>query len=124
MHRQVLPAPVMVYVMIAEYAATSVGSGQKFTVEVISDYASIRSTDFGLGIHRGRLYQLFWCRWYDVWVLKLDAMAMFPGRRLLVEADTDQAYSVQQTVDGGYIVAGYSNSFGDGSDDLLVLKLD
>jgi len=36
----------------------------------------------------------------------------------------DRAYSIQQTSDGGYIVAGYTRSFGAGSDDCLVIKLD
>ena len=36
----------------------------------------------------------------------------------------DKAYSIQQTKDGGYIVAGYTNSFGAGDDDFLIIKLD
>jgi len=35
----------------------------------------------------------------------------------------DTAYSIQQTSDGGYIVAGYTESFGTGGCDGLVLKL-
>jgi len=35
----------------------------------------------------------------------------------------DEARSIQQTADGGYIVAGWSSSFGAGNKDFLVLKL-
>ncbi|RLF80741.1 hypothetical protein DRN32_02420, partial [Thermococci archaeon] len=36
----------------------------------------------------------------------------------------DYAYSIQQTSDGGYIVGGYTYSFGAGNTDFLVIELD
>ncbi|RMF92999.1 MAG: M6 family metalloprotease domain-containing protein, partial [Nitrospinota bacterium] len=61
---------------------------------------------------------------YDVWVLKLDASGAVQWQKTYGGPDTDTAYAIQQTPDGGYIVAGGTRSFGAGSGDIWVLKLD
>ncbi len=49
---------------------------------------------------------------------------MFNGKRLMVGNHVDEAYSIQQTSDGGYIVAGYTYFFGAGGWDAWIIKLD
>ncbi|MDI6862989.1 MAG: hypothetical protein QMC97_06360 [Pseudothermotoga sp.] len=60
----------------------------------------------------------------DVYVLKLDADGNKLWEKTFGEEYSDEAYSIQQTNDEGYIVAGYTESFGAGSRDVYVLKLD
>ena len=66
----------------------------------------------------------------DYWVVKLDDTGNIQWQKSLGGSESEWAYSIQQTTDGGYIVAGwsYSNN-GDvsenhGDDDYWVLKLD
>ena len=47
---------------------------------------------------------------YDVWVVKLNSTGMLQWQITLGGSSNDYANSVQQTKDGGYIVAGYSGS--------------
>ncbi len=70
----------------------------------------------------------------DYWVVKLDSDGELVWQKTLGGEGNDQARSVMQTADGGYIVAGQSNSpVGDNSDvtgpaqgstDVWVVKLD
>jgi hypothetical protein len=60
----------------------------------------------------------------DVYILKLDARGNKLWEKTFGGSDNDGAWSIQQTNDGGYIVAGYTSSFGAGSYDVYVLKLD
>jgi hypothetical protein len=60
---------------------------------------------------------------YDYWVLKLSSTGSVMWQKTYGGEYDDYAYSVEQTSDGGYIVAGYTASFGAGGDRLCVLKL-
>lgn len=46
------------------------------------------------------------------------------GTRPLGGADNDYAFSIVQTKDGGYAVAGETSSKGAGQEDVWVIKLD
>jgi len=63
--------------------------------------------------------------WYDIWVIKLDGNGNVQWHKMFSSDEVlDIAWSVRQTNDGGYIVAGQTqDSIGYGMDGLL-LKLD
>jgi hypothetical protein len=67
---------------------------------------------------------------FDYWIIKLNATGTIQWQKTLGGAGQDHATCIQQTADGGYIVAGSSNSYdGDvaenlGSYDFWVVKLD
>jgi len=46
----------------------------------------------------------------DYWVVKLDSIGIIEWQRSLGGTGIDFAHSIQQTPDGSYVVAGYSNS--------------
>ena len=66
----------------------------------------------------------------DAWVVKLDANGNISWQKCLGGTGDDEAYSIQQTIDGGYIIAGSTTSndgdvsFNNGSSDYWIIKLD
>jgi len=59
----------------------------------------------------------------DIYILKLDSKGELEWQKTFGGKDYDEANSIQQTTDGGYIVAGWTNSFGSGGEDAYILKL-
>jgi uncharacterized delta-60 repeat protein len=61
--------------------------------------------------------------WYDIWVLKLSPAGDIEWQKTYgSNYSPDEAHSIQQTMDGDYIVAGETNSWGAGGE-IWVLKL-
>lgn len=60
----------------------------------------------------------------DLWLVKVDADGNPQWNKTYGGADYDGAYSLIQTSDGGYALAGITFSFGAGSDDFYLVKTD
>jgi hypothetical protein len=60
----------------------------------------------------------------DIYVVKLDASGNVQWTKTIGGSYGDEANSIIQSSDGGYVVAGYTSSFGAGGRDIYVVKLD
>jgi uncharacterized delta-60 repeat protein/uncharacterized repeat protein (TIGR02543 family) len=83
---------------------------------------SIRQTNDGGYIVAGQIYS-FGAEANDIWILKLSSDGDIDWQKTYGGTSYDEALSIQQTNDGGYIVAGSTESFGAGSSDIWILKL-
>jgi len=61
---------------------------------------------------------------WDVYVVKLDANGNLQWTKTIGGKNWEEGKSLIQTSDGGYAIAGYTNSFGAGYADVYVVKLD
>jgi len=85
-------------------------------------FRAIRQTQDGGYIVAGYTYS-FGAGDNDAWVLKLNSSGDVAWQKAYGGAGGDSVYDIRQTTDEGYIVAGYTLSFGAGDADAWVLKL-
>lgn len=60
----------------------------------------------------------------DVYLIKIDVNGELIWTKTYGGAGEDVGRSVQQTIDGGYIIAGSTNSYGSGNTDVWLIKTD
>ncbi len=60
----------------------------------------------------------------DVYLLKVDSLCNYEWSTAIGGSNNDWGYSVQQTLDKGYIIAASSNSYGNGGYDAALFKCD
>ncbi len=102
---------------------TSVSFAKTFEGNYYDRAYSVQQTTDGGYIVAGETYS-FGAGGTNLLLLKLDGSGNVQWAKTFGGSNYDRAYSVQQTTDGGYIVAGYTWSFGAGGSDLFILKTD
>jgi hypothetical protein len=126
------------YVVVGSTSSFGAGIGDIYVVKLDSagnvlwtktiggssdDFASsiIQSSDGGYVV-AGETYS-FGAGW-DIYVVKLDSAGNVLWTKTIGGSYNDWANSIIQSSDGGYVVAGETESFGAGVTDIYVVKLD
>ncbi len=61
---------------------------------------------------------------FDYWIVKIDSAGNIKWQKTYGGSGNDDAYSIIETYDGGYAIAGFTSSFGKGNYDAWVVKID
>jgi hypothetical protein len=85
-------------------------------------YSLIQTSDGGYAIAGDT--KSFGAGLSDAYLVKLDANGNLQWTTTIGGKDFEDGYSLIQTSDGGYAIAGYTQSFGAGGADVYVVKLD
>jgi len=85
-------------------------------------YALVQTTDGGYAL--GGFTNAAGAGGYDVWLVKTDSNGGVQWSQTYGGSSDDLAYSLIQTSDGGYALAGFTDSSGAGGNDFYLVKVD
>ena len=87
-------------------------------------YPFIISADDGSFMIAGTSYELDYGYGHDIVLFKVYPSGSIAWKKVYREQNEEMIGCFKQTQDGGYIVAGKTDSYGAGGDDILVIKVD
>ncbi|MBU0692420.1 T9SS type A sorting domain-containing protein [bacterium] len=96
------------------WSRTYGGSGEDYCFSII------QTTDGGYVLAGAT--ESFGSGWQDFWIVKTDMYGDSLWSRLYGGDNIDECYAIQQTTDGGYVLAGKTESFGSGGSDFWLVK--
>jgi hypothetical protein len=127
------------YIVAGQTESFGAGDYDVFLIKTDSTGGTLWSRTYGgSGVDEGRSVEQttdggyvvtgwtesFGISYLDVCVIKTDSLGNTLWSRTYGGSSDDYAYSVQQTTDGGYMVAGWTESYGGGNRDMMLTKLD
>lgn len=124
------------YIIIGETNSFGAGNKDIYLIKTDSMGNSIWAKTFGgIGFDYGKCvrqtsdsgyiltgYTFFGSGIYDVYLIKTDANGDSLWTKTFGGNEVDQGNSVQETLDGGFIIVGSTKSFGAGNNDVYLIK--
>jgi hypothetical protein len=126
MSRKSPAAGLTVLLLVGGFASLALAQSSWWRIlggALYSEGTSAQQTSDGGYIVAGYTYA-FGAGRADVWLIKTDAQGDTDWARTYGSTDYEKGNSVQQTTDGGYIIAGYVWGYTDESCDVLLIKTD
>ena len=130
-HRNFLFIALLCLLPLNAYATNHVDDGDSPIVDWSRTYGAA-GIDVGLSMQRTKeggyviagYTDSFSAGNYDVYLLKTDSDGNLIWNKTYGGAHSDLGHSVQETSDGGYVIAGYTRSFGNKDDDVYLVRVD
>jgi len=124
MYKSILGVVVIIGALILTTPAEAVITFERTYGGTGYDYGnSVQETQDGGYIIAG-VTESFGAGEYDVYLIKTDSIGDTIWTKTYGGTDDDFGYSVQETQDGGFIIAGRTSSFGAGNGDVYLIKTD